>query len=145
MGGVVSMLGGQKLRQRGGATVVPEPPAPGDDVEARSPNGAAAGQQHDELTEPLLGAGAGDRPRRRAAESRELPWPLSAVAHALAAAWHWLVGLFLRLMPGRAPQLSLLQQERLASLRERAAVPYEAASTEHQASACSLARSLLLV
>lgn len=138
MGGVVSMLGGQ-MRQRAGASVAPEPAqGAAEDVEARSPGAAAAADGgRSSLTEPLLG-GTGGGPRRRAAESRELPWLLSSVAHlasALASFIDWLVRLFLRLIPGRAPQLSLLQQERLASLRERAALAYEAGNTEHQASA----------
>lgn len=101
------------------------------------------------LQEPLLGdgetAGAGGataepllgepRPRRAAAEQRELPWPLAAVWHSLQAAWRWLAALLQRLLHLGAvapPQLSLLQQERLGRLRQRAGVPYDADAAEHQ-------------
>lgn len=120
------------LRQRRGATRVhPEPAAgalkepllAGDALESAAGDAAS--------TEPLLGE---PRPRRSAAEQHELPWPLAAVWHALTAAWHWIVDLLLQLLPQRfcaAPQLSLLQQERLSSLRERAAVAYDEEATEH--------------
>lgn len=49
------------------------------------------GQQ---LEQPLLAAeeAAGPALRRSAAEQRELPWPLSAVVHALSAAWRFILG-----------------------------------------------------
>lgn len=81
-------------------------------------------------TEPLLGE---PRPHRAAAEERELPWPLAAVWHSLQAAWRWLAALLHRLLHhGAPPQLSLLQQERLGRLRQRAAEPYDAEAAEHQ-------------
>ncbi|KAI7840733.1 hypothetical protein COHA_005548 [Chlorella ohadii] len=77
--------------------------------------------------------------RRTAAEQRELPWPLSAVVaaarsvfHAISFAWHSLVGWLHRLCHAEAPQLSLLQQERLSSLRERAAIQFDAEDSAHQ-------------
>ncbi len=53
----------------------------------------------EELEQPLLtgdevplAAVAAATPRRSATEHHELPWPLSAVAHALSAAWSFMLG-----------------------------------------------------
>ncbi|KAL4433706.1 hypothetical protein ABPG75_000147 [Micractinium tetrahymenae] len=95
-----------------------------------------------ELDQPLLAtdevplaAAAAAAPRRSATDQHELPWPLSAVLHALSAAWHFLLGLLRRLLPARqrvAP-LSPLQEERLERLRQRAAATYSDEVAEHRA------------
>lgn len=77
--------------------------------------------------------------RRTVAEQRELPFPLAAlqaaassVLHAISSAWQYLLGLLHRLVGHAEPQLSLLQQERLSSLRERAAVVFNSEHEAHQ-------------
>lgn len=95
-----------------------------------------------ELEQPLLAAddvplaaAAAATPRRSATEHQELPWPLSAVVHALSVAWNFLLGLLRRLVPGRqrvAP-LSPLQEERLEGLRRRLAATFSDEVAEHQA------------
>lgn len=95
-----------------------------------------------ELAQPLLpaddvplSAAVAAAPRRSATERLELPWPLSAVVHAISAAWRYLLGLLRRLRPARrrvAP-LSPVQEERLEQLRQRAAATFSDDVAEHQA------------
>lgn len=67
-------------------------------------------------------------------EQHELPWPLSAVAHALSAAWRYVFGLLRRLLLAsrQVVPLSPVQQERLAELRQRAAATYDADAADQQ-------------
>lgn len=156
----------QLRSRRGAARVHPEPAEAGTGPALQEPLLGDQGRAADDAapTEPLLGEA---HPRRRSAEQAELPWLLSAVWHALTAAWRCILGELLlagdacscllpctppptlhrapsaplppaallgRLLQGLrpAPQLSLLQQERLERLRERAAVPYDADAEEHR-------------
>lgn len=138
MGGAMGKL--SQLRKRTANRVHPDSSELEQPLIESAADTELAGVEDAAPSEPLLGV---PKLQRRHAEHRELPFGLGAIARAVAAAWHCFIGLLQRLLPFHrqvAPQISLLEQDRLAGLRQRAAVPYNAEAEEHQAALQTLWR-----